>query len=147
MAAAITTGLTHLAVSVPTGTLTPAWRRDFLDFYGSVLGWTEIENAPRPDRFTVAIGGGCYMNIRERAVAMACTDYEHFGVSVQSAEDAEALFVQLGGSGTDLELGQMVRSDEGTRSFRFRYLLPLAMEIQYFSPGASDMSPRPWAAP
>jgi hypothetical protein len=140
----VTQGISHLAVSVPLGTLTPAWREEFLGFYGAMFGWTEIENSPRPERLTVATGGSCYLNIRERADVMTCTGYEHFGMVVESTERVEELFADLEPRRDEIGLEDLVRNDDGTRSFRFRYLLPLAMEIQWFPPGAADESPRRW---
>ena len=142
--AAATIGLTHLAISVPPATLTTAWRDAFLDFYGGTFGWTEIENAPRPGRFTVATGGSCYLNIRERAEPMICSGYEHFGMAVDSPEAVGELWNRLADRRDDIALDDIVSNDDGTRSFRFRYLLPLAMEVQFFPPGAADASPRPW---
>jgi hypothetical protein len=37
------TGLSHVAMTVPPGTLTPAYRSELLDFYGSLFGWREME--------------------------------------------------------------------------------------------------------
>jgi hypothetical protein len=140
----VTMGLSHLAVSVPPGTLTAAWREALFGFYGETFGWTEIENSPRPDRLTVATGGSCYVNIRERAESMVCTGYEHFGMVVESTQRVEELWGELQPRRDDIALEDIVRNDDGTRSFRFRYLLPLAMEIQWFPPGAADESPRRW---
>ena len=141
---AVTQGLTHIAVSVPTGTLTAAWRSDFDDLYGKVFGWTEIDNGDRPGRFTVAIGRGCYLNVREREQPMICTEYEHFGMLVESGDDVERLWARLDTAFDDIELGDVDRRQDGTCTFRFHHLLPMTMEIQYFPPGASDVSPRPW---
>jgi len=138
----VTTGVSHMAFSLAPGTLTPEWREAFLAFYGR-FGWSEIENSPRPDRFTVAIGGGAYLNLREKAEPMTCTGYEHFGMFVESTERVEELYAALR-SRDDIELEDMVANEGGIRSFRFRYLLPVAMEIQWFPPGMADESPRRW---
>jgi hypothetical protein len=139
-----TRGLNHIAVSVPPGTLTPAWRAAFLDLYGAVLGWTEIDNGPRTDRFTVATGGSCYLNIRERDQPMSCTGYEHFGLVVDSPEDLEALWAEVGAATPELVRDEIDRRPGGMCSFKFRHLLPMTGEIQYLPPGTADASPRPW---
>lgn len=41
-------GLSHVAMSVPEGTLTEAYRARLLNFYGRVLGWREMEALRRP---------------------------------------------------------------------------------------------------
>ena len=53
-------------MSVPRGTLTDDFRGELLTFYGKHFGWSEIESLRLPDRLTIAVGGGSYVNIRER---------------------------------------------------------------------------------
>jgi len=139
-----TSGLNHLAMSVPTGTLTPEWRAAFFAVYGRVFGWTEIENGTRSDRMTVATGGSCYLNVREREQPMTCTDYEHFGVVVESADEVEQFWARLVGSAADIELEDVHYRAGGVVSFKVRHMLPMTMEIQFLPPGAADASPRPW---
>ena len=140
----VTKGLSHIAISVPTGTLTPEWRSAFLELYGGVFGWTEIDNGARPDRLTVATGGACYINIRERQEPMRCTDYEHFGMVVESSDDVESLWTRLAASSPDIEMEEIRRRSGGVCAFKFRHMLPITMEIQYLPGDAADASPRPW---
>jgi hypothetical protein len=125
-------GLNHLAMSVPAGTLTDAFRAEVLDFY-ACLGWQEIEVLRLPDRMTLSVGSGTYVNIRERPDVMVTHGYEHFGIVVGSTEQAEALWTQLNADPRDVNLEPMARDENGYRSFRFRYLLPMAVEVQYFT--------------
>ena len=74
--------LSHVAMSVPAGTLTDEWRSRVLAFYGEVFGWHEIKSLRLPDRLTIAVGGE-YINVRERADAPKYSGYEHFGVAVE----------------------------------------------------------------
>jgi hypothetical protein len=46
----LSSGLSHVALSVPAGTLTDDYRARLLDFYGRRLGWREMEALRRPDR-------------------------------------------------------------------------------------------------
>ena len=46
--------LSHVAMSVPAGTLTDDFRARVLDFYGRVFGWQEMESLRLPDRLTIA---------------------------------------------------------------------------------------------
>ena len=62
-------GLTHVAMSVPEGTLTDAYRTGLLAFYGRILDWTEMESLRRPDRITVSVGSSSYIDVRERPTA------------------------------------------------------------------------------
>jgi hypothetical protein len=124
-------GLSHVAMSVPPGTLTDDYRARVLDFYGEFFGWTEIELLRTPDRMTLAVGRRCYVNLRERASSMTCHGYEHVGLLVESPEAAEAAWENLDRDPRELELEPIDRGDDGYRSFRFRYLLPLAIEVQF----------------
>ena len=125
-------GLNHVAMSVAPGTLTDGYRADLLEFYGSVFGWREIESLRLPDRLTISVGRHNYVNVRERPDPMVCSGYEHFGIVVESAEQAERLWTLLDNDRRDLHLEQLAAGDDGFRSFRFRYLLPLTVEVQYF---------------
>jgi hypothetical protein len=128
----VPTGLNHIAMSVPRGTLTDAYRSEILRFYGSAFGWQEVESLRLPDRFTLLVGQHTYVNVRERDEAMHTTGYEHFGIVVESSDAADAIWKQLEGDPGDVTLTDLGASPEGYRSFRFRYLLPLAVEVQYF---------------
>jgi hypothetical protein len=124
-------GLSHIAMSVPRGTLTDEYRAQVLEFYGKRFGWTEIESLRTPDRMTLSVGRHCYVNVRELDTSMMCTGYEHVGLLVESPEVAESTWEQLDRDPRDLELEPIERGDNGYRNFRFRYLLPLAIEVQF----------------
>jgi hypothetical protein len=126
-------GLTHIAMSVPEGTLTDAYRMRLLEFYGRILDWREMEALRRPDRLTVAVGSSSYINIRERSDSMVTHGYEHFGVLVRSAEDLQRLWADLANEQDDVELEPLSTNDRGEGSFRFRYLLPMAVEAQFYA--------------
>ena len=117
-------GLSHIAMSVDPGTLTDEFRAGVLDFYGTNFGWTEIEQLRLPDRMTIAVGGSCYVNFRERDESMVCHGYEHFGLLVESPEEADRLYARFEADDRDLELGSMSKGDDGYRTFRFRHLMP-----------------------
>src|SRR4051812_41889128 len=103
------TGLNHVAMSVPSATLTDQYRAELLDFYGSLFGWSEIESLRLPDRLTVSVGRQCYVNIRERPDPMVCSGYEHFGIVVSSAEDVERMWSVLDGDPRDVNLEPLGR--------------------------------------
>ena len=125
--------LTHVAMSVPAGTLTDDYRQRLLDFYGRVLGWREIEALRLPDRLTIAVGRSTYVNLRERPDSMVTTGYEHFGVSVRSAEELRRLWHELDDGDEDVDLEPLSTNDAGEGSFRFHHLLPMAVEPQYYA--------------
>jgi hypothetical protein len=126
-------GISHVAMSVPEGTLTEAFRSELLDFYGRILGWTEIESLRRPDRLTLSVGFPfTYVNVRERADVMVCHGYEHIGVMVGCAADFRGIWDELDQVAHDVELEPFPDRPDGGGSFRFRHLLPMAIEVQFF---------------
>ena len=125
-------GLTHIAMSVPEGTLTDEYRVGLLEFYGRVLGWREIESLRLPDRMIIAVGRSSYVNLREREDSMVTHGYEHFGVLLRSAEELRQLWAELDRE-DDVELAPLSPNDAGEGSFRFRYLLPMAVEAQFYA--------------
>jgi hypothetical protein len=130
---AVPAGISHVAMSVPEGTLTDEFRAQLLDFYGRLLGWSEMESLRRPDRMTVSMGAPLtYVNLRERADVMACTGYEHIGVLVRSADDFRRIWDDLDAETQDVELEPFPDRADGGGSFRFRHLLPMAIEVQFF---------------
>jgi hypothetical protein len=124
-------GLAEIAMSVPLGTLTDEFCADVLAFYGGLLEWTEIEALRAPDQFTMHVGRRSFLNLRERDDSMTYHGYEHVGVLVESAEIAESLWEQLAADPRDLALEPMERAGGGARTFRFRYRLPMAIEVQF----------------
>lgn len=124
-------GLNHIAMSVRRGTLTDEHVAEICDFYGHHLGWQAIEAYRQPDRLTLAVGGRTYVNVRERDEVMVCHGYEHFGITVDSAEELEQLRNDLRSDVRDVEVGELETSEDGFSVFRFRYLLPLTVEVQF----------------
>ena len=127
-------GLSHIAMSVPRGTLSDDLRGELLAFYAKHFGWSEIESLRLPDRLTISVGGGTYVNVRERDTSMVCDGYEHFGLLLRSPDDVDEVWTTLSRDCPDVHLEPLDRGDDGYRSFRFRYLLPLTVEVQ-FLPG------------
>ena len=117
-------------MSVPEGTLTDDFRVAVLEFYGELFGWREIESLRLPDRLTILVGERTYINVRERFEPMVCSGYEHFGIGVASREEAARLWEVLSADERDVDLAPLATSGDGLTSFRFRYLLPLAVEVQ-----------------
>jgi hypothetical protein len=123
--------LSHVAMSVPAGTLTDDYRDRVLDFYGRVFGWTEMKALRRPDRMTIAVGAS-YINVRERADAPEYHGYEHFGVSFPTAGELRAVWQRAHDDDADMTLEPIEETADGFLTFRLHYLLPLTVEAQYF---------------
>lgn len=129
---AVPAGLSHVAMSVPRGTLTDEWRAELLDFYGALLGWREIESLRLPDRITILVGQYTYVNVRERSDSMTCSGYEHFGIVVASSDEVQEIWERLDAHPSNVNLEPLTIDDRGIRSLRFRFMLPLAVEVQFF---------------
>ena len=125
--------LSHVAMSVPPGTLTDDWRKQVLDFYGDLFGWNEMDALRLPDRLTIAVGSS-YINVRERDDAPAYNGYEHFGVVFRSSDELRQVWDAANKSDADITLEPLSEPADGFLSFRLRYLLPLTVEAQYFPP-------------
>lgn len=136
-------GLSHIAMSVAEGTLTDEFRAELLGFYGDYFGWNEIEQLRLPDRLTMAVGRDCYVNIRERPESMICNGYEHFGLLVGSPEEADELWTRLDSEKREVNLESMSSRDDGYRTFRFRYLMPMAVEVQFLPSAAREALTHP----
>jgi hypothetical protein len=132
---AVSTGLSHVAMSVPVGTLTEAYRTEVREFYGRAFGWREMVALRRPDRLTLATGQASYVNIRERTDPMVCSGYEHVGVVVESPAQVDELWDELDALSDDLALTPLTTGAGGFRSFHFHHLLPLAVEVQFLPSG------------
>ena len=125
------TGLSHVAMSVPLGTLTDEYRQNVLDFYGAILGWREIEQLRLPDRMTIAVGSSSYVNLRERDDAATYRGYDHFGVLVGSEDELRQLWDELDRNHPEVTLRAISGSGRAL-TFRMQYLIPLAVEVQFF---------------
>lgn len=125
--------LTHVAMSVPEGTLTDGFRARLLTFYGRILDWREMESLRRPDRLTVAVGPSSYINIRERPEPMVSHGYEHFGVLMPTPGELRQVWADLAAAEDDVQLEPLSLNDDGEGSFRFRFLLPMAVEVQFYA--------------
>ena len=125
--------ISHVAMSVPEGTLTDDYRGRVLDFYGEILGWRELVSFRLPDRLTIGVGPGCYVNVREQPGASARDPYQHFGVCVRSEQELRDLWDDLDSGHPDVELQPISDSGSGQLTFRFQHLLPFAVEVQYFA--------------
>jgi hypothetical protein len=62
---------------------------------------------------------------------MVCSGYEHIGVLLASPESVESVWSELNRAKEDVHLEELQKRDDWWRSFRFRYLLPLAIEVQH----------------
>lgn len=63
---------------------------------------------------------------------MTCTGYEHLGIVVASRDEARGIWNRLQAGAREVNL-EPFNDDDGFGGFRFHYMLPLAVEVHYFS--------------
>ena len=131
----------HVAMSVPAELLDEKGRREIVSFYSEVFGWSEVEmqtldrkrlvlSAHRVDQFVFLIADD---------TPMTAPRLDHFGLGVGSMEELDTFYqrslayrdkddrVDIIDKKTDPYPGVSITS------FYVRYLLPLMVEVQYFS--------------
>ena len=129
--------LSHVAMTIPRAEFTDSYLDELGQFYETVLGWTVNQKLSiRGERTLLDIPGhGQYLNVRAADEPMGTTGYEHMGVYVDTVLDVQTMFqkVQEHADPLKLELDDGVRTlyDGHLTTFRFRYLIPLAIEIQH----------------
>jgi hypothetical protein len=105
-------------MGVPEGTLTDEYRARPLEFYGRMLGWREMESLRLPDRLTVAVGSSSISASESGPTAWCLTVTSTLAsLSARRRSSSEPLST----------------NDKGEGSFRFRYLLPMAVEVQFYA--------------
>ena len=130
--------LSHVAMSVHRSQFTAEYISD-LGFYCDLLGWKIDENLSiANERLLIALPAhGQYLNVRALDKPMVASSYEHMGIYVATREEVTSLYnrVQLHGeqdARVELdERGVQTLYGGSVTQFRFKYLLPLAIEIQH----------------
>jgi hypothetical protein len=130
----------HVAMSMPPDALDEANRRDIVDFYHEVFGWTELPtvtvdrerlvlSAHRFDQFVFLVGADD---------AMRCPRLDHFGMAVDSLDELERLYQRAEDYGRRDDRVDLIERDLDDydvvkiHNFYVGFLLPLMVEVQYF---------------
>ena len=130
----------HIALSVPAEALNGSGREALLRFYGEVFGWTGMPGMER-DRELLVLR--CHSNeqfvyIHASESPMRCGSMEHFGMSVASPEQLDAIYERarkFGEADSDVEIIERKLDDFKAvklHSFYVRYRLPVMIEVQCF---------------
>jgi len=130
--------LSHVAMSVHRSTFTEEYISD-LGFYCDLLGWKIDENLSiENERLLFSLPAhGQYLNVRALDKPMVASSYEHIGIYVASPEEVSSLYNSVlthGKNDSRVELderGVQTLYGGSVTQFRFKYLLPLAIEIQH----------------
>lgn len=130
----------HIALTVAADALDADGRRALLDFYTEVFGWTEMPGMSR-DRELLVLR--CHSNeqfvyIHAAADPMRCGATEHFGMSVATPSDLDAIYERarkFRERDTDVDLTERGMDDYTAvkvHHFYVRYRLPVSIEVQCF---------------
>lgn len=130
--------ISHVAMSVHRSMFTKEYIAD-IGFYCDLLGWKideklSIEN----ERLLISLPAhGQYLNVRALDTPMVSSSYEHMGIYVASSEEVTTIYNRVllqSQNDTRVELderGVQTLYGGSVTQFRFKYLLPLAIEIQH----------------
>jgi hypothetical protein len=142
--------LTHVEISLPTGTLTDGFADDLDRLLTGVFGWsarTRTVTHPtlgRSSERTYAVAGGLGLVLRERDEALGPGTEDHLGFAVDpdeldrildgcqqlSAQDGRvALDYVVDGRASSIDL-----PDSVLRTFFVRYLLPISFQFEARQP-------------
>jgi GNAT superfamily N-acetyltransferase len=133
--------LSHVAVTVAPSQLEGIAREELLHFYGEVLGWSENTALSIAGQrlFLRAPTDTQYVTVRAADGPMQTSGYEHLGFFTASEEELRAIHrraERLSSQLPDLELQPIEVAYGGSLvTFRLRFRLPLALEVQYLRKG------------
>ena len=87
----------HVALSLPAEALSAEGRKEIVDFYGEVFGWTELEGMTKDNELLVLSAYDneqfVYLNSSDEPMQVARQDgiAEHFGMSVGTMAELDDL--------------------------------------------------------
>jgi hypothetical protein len=81
--------LNHVAISMDPGRLDDRARREILDFYGEVFGWTEGDNTGETGNPLILYTGtfGQFVYLLPQDPHLVCPRLDHFGLEVASVRE------------------------------------------------------------
>jgi hypothetical protein len=88
-AASFSPRLNHVAISMDPAVLNEAGRREILDFYGEVFGWTEGDNSGESGNPLILYTGtfAQFVYLLPTDPHLVCPALDHFGLQVSSVDE------------------------------------------------------------
>ena len=141
MTEASTQRFNHVAMSVPADLLSEETTGAIAGFYESVFGWTEMPGMTKHGELLVlrAHSNEQFVFISASEQPMQCAQMDHFGLSVATPEELDAILAR---ARTYREKDERVRIIDKTvenfydalelHNFYVGYLLPLMVEVQCY---------------
>ena len=138
--AARTPRFNHVAMGVPSDLIGEAGRKEILDFYQEVFGWSEMPTLSKDGELLVL---RCYSNeqfvfLHGSATPMQCDKMDHFGMSVGTEQELDEMLARarkVGERDARVEIVDKKTDDFKVlklHNFYVRYLLPLRIEVQCY---------------
>ena len=135
----------HVAMSVPAELLGAAGRAELLRFYEDVFGWTEIPSLTEDEKRLVlqAYRNDQFVFLVADPKPMTCPGMDHFGMSVGSLQELEAMLERARKFKEQDDRVEIVERNTDDfkvlklHNFYVRYQLPLMIEVQYYDWSAS----------
>ncbi len=135
----------HVAMSVPAELLSAAGRAELLRFYEDVFGWTEIPSLTEDEKRLVlqAYRNDQFVFLVADPKPMTCPGMYHFGMSVGSLQELEAMLERARKFKEQDDRVEIVEPNVDDfkvlklHNFYVRYRLPLMIEVQYYDWSAS----------
>jgi hypothetical protein len=131
----------HVAMSVPSQLIDEAGSKEIFGFYRDVFGWSEMPGLSEPGKLLVMRA-----HSNEQFVFVAaddetptqCASMDHFGLSVETPEELDAIFDRARRYQSRDERVRIVerKTDDfkvlKLHSFYVGFLLPLLVEVQCY---------------
>lgn len=140
----------HVAMSVPASLLDAEGRASLLDFYGEVFGWTEMPTLTEDRQRLVlrAHSNEQFVFLVAGDEPMRAPSGDHFGLSVRSVEELEAILARARAyreRDDRVQIADKQIDDYRVlqlHSFYVGYRLPLQVEVQCYAwaPGMGAQS-------
>ena len=130
----------HVAMSVPAELLSPAGRKELVDFYGTVFGWQELptETVDNQKLVMSAYTFDQFVFLIADEPHMTAPRLDHFGMGVATIEELDTFYERSKAFREHDDRVDIIdkKAEEHPgltlTSFYVRYLLPLMVEVQHF---------------
>ena len=137
--------LNHVAISMDPGVLDDDGRRDILDFYGDVFGWTEGDNTGEAGNPLILYTGafGQFVYLLPASPPLTAPPLDHFGLQVETLTEIHEIVARARRRQERDERVQIIdvhaRTTHGPNqaytltSAYIGFVLPLMVELQHLA--------------
>jgi hypothetical protein len=135
--------LNHVAISMDPASLDETGRREILDFYGEVFGWTEGDNSGEKENPLILYTGtfAQFVYLLPTDPYLVCPPLDHFGLEVSTTSELVAILDRAKSRRESDDRVRIIdverRTTHGTTqdftltSAYIGFLLPMMVELQH----------------